>query len=229
VKQQNEDLTKQLDQSTQAISTLQQDLARLEEHAGIASTRAEELSEALEVARQELLDQQHRSDDELREEQERARSRELELIATCTEKDDRLEELQETLRQLELRNEHLQEVVETSSHDRATSAETTTALRQEITEVRELLEANKMLCCQKEEEVKRLMAGNKDLQLELEDVQNRVRRPYFPLDNLCLFSSATSAGPLVTNCKINRWRIKLGRLNSFTRHCKKQKIRPRLI
>lgn len=204
LRRQNQNLTRQLNNSTQAISTLQQDLARLEEHAGSASARAEELSESLEVARQELRNQQHRSDDELQEEQERARSRELELIASCTEKDDRLEELQETLRQLELRNEHLQEVVETSSRERATSAETTAALRQEIAEVKELLEANKTLCCQKEKEVKRLLAGNTDLQIELENVQNTVRRPYFPLDNLCLFSSVASAGLLVTNCKVQR-------------------------
>lgn len=204
LRRQIENLTGQLNNSTQAISTLQQDLARLKEHAGGASARAEELSEALEVARQELRNQQHRSDDELQEEQERARSRELELIATCTEKDDRLEELQETLCQLELRNEHLQELARTSSQERATSAGTTAALRQEIAEVKELLEANKTLCCQKEEEVKRLLAGNTDLQIELENVQNRVRRPYFPRDTLCLLSSATSAGLLVTNFKVNR-------------------------
>lgn len=229
LRRQNENLTRQLDTSTQAISTLQQDLVRLEEHAGSASARAEELSEALEVARQELCNQQHRSDDELQEEQERARSRELELIATCTEKDDRFEELQETLRQLELQNEHLQEVVGASSHERATAAETTAALRQEITEVKELLEANKTLCCQKEEEVKRLLAGNTDLQIELENVQNRVRHPYFHLDDLCLSSSSTSSGLFVTNCKVNRRMVKLGRLNSFAQHCKKQKKGPRPI
>lgn len=174
LKQQNEDLARQLNQSTQAVSTLQQDLARLEQHAGLASARAEELSEALELARQELRDQQHRSDDALRAEQERARSRELELIATSTEKDDQLEELQGSMRQLESQNQLLQQVVETTSHERATSAETTEALGLEIAEVRNLLEAKTWLCCQKEDEVKRLLAEKNDLQTELGSAQGIV-------------------------------------------------------
>jgi myosin heavy subunit len=177
LRQQNEDLARQLNQSTQAVSTLQQDLARLEEHAGLASARAEELSEALELARQELCGQQHRSDDALRAEQERGRSRELELIATSTEKDDQLEELQESVRQLESQIQRLQQVVETSSHERATSAETTEVLGQEISEVRNLLEAKTLLCCQKEDEVKRLLAENTDLQTELGSAQTIVGHP----------------------------------------------------
>ncbi|OKO97384.1 hypothetical protein PENSUB_10178 [Penicillium subrubescens] len=171
LRQQNEDLARQLNQSTQAVSTLQQDLTRLEKHAGLASARAEELSEALELSRQELRDQQHHSDDALRAEQEKARSRELELIATSTEKDDQLEELQESMRQLESQNQLLQQVVETSSHERATSAETNEALGHEISEVRNLLEAKTLFCCQKEDEVKRLLAENNDLQTELGSVQ----------------------------------------------------------
>lgn len=177
LKQQNDDLAGRLSQSTQAVSTLQQDLTRLEEHAGLASARAEELSEALELARQELRDQQQRSDDALRAEQERARSRELELIATSTEKDDQLEELQESMRQLEAQNQLLQQVVERTSHERATSAETTEALGHEIAQVRNLLEAKTLLCCQKEDEVKQLLAENNDLQTELGSVQTIVGHP----------------------------------------------------
>ncbi|OOQ81565.1 hypothetical protein PEBR_42457 [Penicillium brasilianum] len=171
LQQHNEDLTRQLDQSTQVIATLQQDLARLEEHAGTASTRAEELSEALELARQELRDQQHRADDAFRAEQERARSRELELAVTSTEKDDHLEELHESLRQLESQRQHLEQVVQTFSHERATSAEATNALEHEIAELRNLLEAKSSLCSQKEDEVKRLLAENNGLQTELGTTQ----------------------------------------------------------
>jgi chromosome segregation ATPase len=177
LKQQNEDLSRQLDLSTQTISTLQQDLARLEEHAGIATSRAEEQSEALELARQELRDQQLHSDDAVRAEQEKARGRELELIATSIEKDDQLEEVQESLRQLESQKKHLEQVVQASSHERATSAETTAELRHEITEVQALLQASKALYCQKEDEFKRLMAENNGLQMELGSVQARVGRP----------------------------------------------------
>jgi hypothetical protein len=177
LKQQNEDLSRQLDLSTQTISTLQQDLARLEEHAGIATSRAEEQSEALELARQELRDQQLHSDDAVRAEQEKARGRELELIATSIEKDDQLEEVQESLRQLESQKKHLEQVVQASSHERATSAETTAELRHEITEVQALLQASKALYCQKEDEFKRLMAENNGLQTELGSVQARVGRP----------------------------------------------------
>lgn len=177
LQQQNEDLTRQLDQSTQGIATLQQDLARLEEHAGLASTRAEELSEALEFARQELRDHQHRADDAFRVEQERARSRELELIATTTEKDDQLEELQESARQLKSQKEYLEQIVQTSSHERVTSAEATEALGHEIAELRNLLEAKSSLCSQKEDEVKRLLAENNDLQMELGTTQTMVSRP----------------------------------------------------
>ncbi|CEJ57176.1 hypothetical protein PMG11_05880 [Penicillium brasilianum] len=171
LQQHNEDLTRQLDQSTQVIATLQQDLARLEEHAGTASTRAEELSEALELARQELRDQQHRADDAFRAEQERARSSELELAVISTEKDDQLEELHESLRQLESQRKHLEQVVQTFSHERATSAEATNALEYEIAELRNLLETKSSLCSQKEDEVKRLLAENNGLQTELGTAQ----------------------------------------------------------
>jgi GTPase involved in cell partitioning and DNA repair len=98
------------------------------------------------------------------------------LISTSTEKDDQLEELQGTLRHLESQNERLQQVVETSSHERTTSAKTTEALGHEIAEVRNLLEAKTLLCCQKEDEVKRLLTENNDLQTELDTVQTVVGR-----------------------------------------------------
>jgi chromosome segregation ATPase len=91
--------------------------------------------------------------------------------------DDQLEELQESMRQLESQNQLLQQVVETSSHERATSAETTEALGHEISEVRNLLEAKYLLCCQKEDEVKRLLTENNDLQTELDSAQTIVGHP----------------------------------------------------
>ncbi|KAJ5153256.1 uncharacterized protein N7482_009734 [Penicillium canariense] len=171
LRQKNEDLHRQLDQSLDANSSLQQELARLEAHADNANTRVEELSAALESTRQELHDQQHHSEEVLRMEQEKARTRELDLIATSTEKDDQLEELQEQVRHLKSDSEGRRQVMETLTHDKSASAKTMAALQHEIEEVKGFLEANQLLCSQKEDEIKRLLTDNKDLQIELSSMK----------------------------------------------------------
>ncbi|KAJ5998888.1 hypothetical protein N7451_006698 [Penicillium sp. IBT 35674x] len=212
-KQQNQNLEKQLEQSMNGISDLQQSFARLEEHAENARVRAEEMSATLECARQELDEQRRLSEETLRREQENAlvrieemsvalqsarqeleeqqrrsaesthraqvtaRDRELDLLATCTEKDDQLEEQQETLKHLQSELRQMQQAMEEYSREQATSNQKSASLLRELAETNSLLEDNKALCSEKENEVQRLLAETENMQMEIENMKTMVISP----------------------------------------------------
>ncbi|KAJ5538288.1 hypothetical protein N7494_007767 [Penicillium frequentans] len=92
LKQQNQDLQKQLENSFSGISDLQQSFARLEEQAENARVRAEDMSAALECARQELDQQRRLSEEALHREQENAFVRIEEMSAALNSVWQELEE-----------------------------------------------------------------------------------------------------------------------------------------
>jgi len=172
---QNEDLQRQLEQSAHTVSCLQHDLSRMEENAENASCRIQELTVSLESLRHELQDQQRISGETLRTERETARSRELNLIARATEKDDQFEELQEETCRLRSENEEMRQTLDAASKERTMSSEASASLRRELAEIKCLLEESKILCGQKEDEVKRLLADNEELRMETATVKATVR------------------------------------------------------
>lgn len=92
LKQQNQDLEKQLEHSFNDISDLQQSFASLKEQAENARVRAEEMSAALECARQELDQQRRLSEEALQHEQENAFVRIEEMSAALNSARQELEE-----------------------------------------------------------------------------------------------------------------------------------------
>lgn len=167
LKQQNDNLQKQLDQSSHTVASLQRDLSHMGETAENASCRVQELTASIESLNQDLQEQRHDFDKTLRMERETARTKELDFIATITEKDDQFEELQSEARQLRSENEEMRRTLDTASKERTTSSETSESLRNELAEIKYLLVENQILCGQKENEVKQLLTDNEDLRMEV--------------------------------------------------------------
>ncbi|PYH98796.1 hypothetical protein BO71DRAFT_437883 [Aspergillus ellipticus CBS 707.79] len=97
LKGQNNSLESQLQQASGTIAELQQEISRLENHAEAASLRAEDLSANLSAARKDLETQRQDSQETVMNEREKARTKELDLVASITERDDQLEALQEEI------------------------------------------------------------------------------------------------------------------------------------
>jgi hypothetical protein len=173
-KRQNEDLQRQLEQSSQALSCLQHDLSRMGENAENASCRVQELTVSLESMQQELQDERCVYEEKLHMEREAARSRELVLIATATEKDDEFEELQEESCRLRSENDEMRQTLDAVSKERTASSETSASLRNELAGVKSLLGEKEIICGQKEDEVKRLIKDNEALRMELGAVKATV-------------------------------------------------------
>jgi hypothetical protein len=174
LRRENDNLEHASRQSAQAMSDLRQEMAHLEKQAESAYNRIEELSASLISANDELQEQMLHSEGNLHLEKERARSRELDLMATSTEKDDQLEELQEKLHRLQSDNEKMRQSLDAGMQEKAYSSETVASLQRDVEEHKEGLEQHRNLCFEKEGEIQRLLAANKDLQMESENMKTMV-------------------------------------------------------
>lgn len=169
-----EDLERQLEESSANTCDLQQSLARLEEHAEITCARMEEMSASLDLARHELESQRLNFENTLQDERETARGRELELIATCTEKDDQLEEQQERLYSVQNEKQQVVEALQRASKDQEASSETSVSLKTELAELKQQFEATKALFLEKENEVQRLSVENDEMQMAMDHMKATV-------------------------------------------------------
>ncbi|KAJ6111937.1 hypothetical protein N7523_007998 [Penicillium sp. IBT 18751x] len=165
LKQQNDDLQKHLDQSSHAVACLQDDL-----------------SQAL---KQELENQRRNFENTLQMERETARSKELNLIAIGTEKDDHFEELQTETRRLQSENEEMRRSLQIALKEKTTSSETSASLQKELQELKSLLSENKILCDLKQDEVRHLLTENEDLRLELGTMKATVEKQNIEAERLC--------------------------------------------
>lgn len=174
LKRQNEELVSRVTESSCTVSALQQDLARLEERAEAAYARVEELSMSLNSAGQEAQEQQRLSEETLHKERQASRTRELDLIATATAKDDQIEELQDELHSLRSENKQMRLGLDEASRVNATLSETSASLQHELADVRDLLESARAMCTQKEDELKHLLTDKEDLRMELGTMKQMV-------------------------------------------------------
>ncbi|KAJ5111119.1 hypothetical protein N7532_001654 [Penicillium argentinense] len=166
LKYQNEELARSLGRSNQTISDLREEMAELEKHAEKAYSRVDELSLSLNSVQQQLHEQQCHSEEIFNVEKERFRTRELDLIATSTEKDDQLEELEAEVQLLRANNENMRQSLEIESQVKLFSSERAGLLERDLEHHITLLEQSRSLCSEKEDEVKRLMADNGNLKME---------------------------------------------------------------
>lgn len=174
VKKRNSEFECQVHEASRTISDLQNDIRRLEEHSESASSRVEELTLSLDSARQELEEQRRTSEEAADREREKARTRELDMLATITEKDDQLEELQGEIDERRSENEEVRKTLDVVSKEKASSLENAVSLRQEIARLKEHLESCRHVLAEKDEEVSRLLADKESAKVESGELQKKV-------------------------------------------------------
>lgn len=175
LKRHKRELEIEVDQSSHAISTFQQDITRLENQAQGASVRTQDLATQLVAAQNELEKEKQDSQDSVLSERERARFRELDLMATLTERDDQLEELQNELHKRLSENEKLRETVDTISKKNISTSETVVLLKHEAEELQrslgEKMSENKRM----EAQITSLLSDKERICCERDSLQDKVR------------------------------------------------------
>ncbi|KAJ5372625.1 hypothetical protein N7517_004631 [Penicillium concentricum] len=144
----------------------------------------DELTMSLESAREELQQQQRSSEKALLVEKEKARSKELEMMATLTEKDDQLEELQQEMCSLQMKNEQMRQSLDQVSSEKATLSELSSSLKQELASATETLKQTRLLADEKEDEVKRLLAQEEELRKQLGSMEATVAQQNIEVERL---------------------------------------------
>ncbi|PYH44921.1 uncharacterized protein BP01DRAFT_341674 [Aspergillus saccharolyticus JOP 1030-1] len=157
LRSQNDELQSQLHKSSSTIDDLHQEIFRLEHQSEAASMRAEELAANLKALQKELADHRRESQEVVTSEREQARTRELDLVASVTEKDDQLEALQEEVAEQKKANRDLQDKLDEVSKSKATCLEHVASLEQEVVRLGHSLQHYQMLVTDKEEEAKRIL------------------------------------------------------------------------
>lgn len=175
LKQQESELEDQLQQVSSTISSMEKEKTYLDNYAHETSARVEELSAKLEEMQKESGEKLHNSEETARRELEAARTRELELIANVTEKDDRIEELEEEINQ-ELRcHNQTKKALDTVSKEKAESLQNAVSLRQEIGKLEQSLESVGQTVTGKDEKIQRLLADHQFAKEGNEVLQKQVR------------------------------------------------------
>lgn len=141
VKSRNEELHLDRERASEVLCELQANMSDLEAQAQSASDRVNELSANLEAARKELDDQRIESQESANSEREQARSRELDLIASLTEKEEQLEDLQDQVRGAREENRELTKTLEMMTKENAFNLETKTTLEKEMSNLRSEMES----------------------------------------------------------------------------------------
>ncbi|KAJ5819869.1 hypothetical protein N7474_005460 [Penicillium riverlandense] len=184
LKQHNEELEVRLHESSNTVSALRHELSCLEEHAENASARAEELSASLDAARHDLEEQRQAFEERMRAEMDKVRSRELDLIATSTEKDDQIDEIREELGSLQAKEQQMLQTLDTLSKEKDFAMEASASIRQDLANAQALVESSRLLSVQKEDEVKRLLTDKEDMQMEMGALKSTVDEQSVDIERL---------------------------------------------
>lgn len=157
LKEQNHGLESRLQQASGTITELHEEMSGLEEHANSATHRVDELSASLTQAQNDLEELQRTSQDTISNERELSRTRELGIIASLTEKDERLDELQEEIKCQTEMNEDLRTKLASASKDNSSSLEEVAAVKYEASTLQTYLEQSKASLAQKDTLIEQLM------------------------------------------------------------------------
>ncbi|KAJ6087323.1 hypothetical protein N7467_006237 [Penicillium canescens] len=163
-----------LSEFSESFAGLHDENARLEEQMQNESARAEQLSKSLASVKEELQGQQWHSEKAICIEREQSRSKELEMMAALTEKDDQIEDLQEEMRRLQTENERTRQTLDQVTKEKEASLDTSGYLKEELAGMRDALEQSRLLAVRKEDEVKRLLAEEDDLRMEVGTLKTTV-------------------------------------------------------
>ena len=174
LQRQTEHLEKELEQSAHVLSDLKQENFSLVENAESTSAKMQGLSMSLDAAKHEL-EVQSELIENISQDKEIMRTRELELIAISTAKDDQIEELQEDVHRFQSENERLTHALSSTSNDQASSLQKATALQRELSELKERFEESSLICARKEDEIQRLLADGEEIRMEMGALKAMVR------------------------------------------------------
>ncbi|RAH43421.1 uncharacterized protein BO95DRAFT_516470 [Aspergillus brunneoviolaceus CBS 621.78] len=184
LREQNVELQSQLVKCSGTIDDLHQDIFRLEHQSEAASMRAEELTVNLKALQKELADHRRESQETVTCEREQARTRELDLVASITEKDDLLEALQEEVTEQKQAYDDLRNVLAEVSKDKATCLEQVASLEQEAVGLRQSVKHFQTLVVDKEEEAKRILEEKQNTGREVEILQEKLHERNAEFDKL---------------------------------------------
>ncbi|KAK4865430.1 hypothetical protein LT330_009541 [Penicillium expansum] len=195
LKRQNEELNKQLKVESADIETklqisherfveLGHENTRLEQLLQRQCAYSDELTMSLESAHEELQQRQRTSEKALLVEKEKARSKELEMMATLTGKDDQLEELQEAICSLQMKNEQACQSLDQVMGEKVELSELSSSLEQELASTTEALKQVRLLADEKEDEVSRLLSQEEELRKELGSVETTVAQQNIEVERL---------------------------------------------
>lgn len=169
----NEELRSQSEKCSYALSNCQQDVTRLENQAERASRRCDELLANLNEGRREIESQRQQFDKVILAEKEQAKSTELDLIATVTEREDRMEELQGELLEQRTQNEGTRNTLDDAMREKIAASERISMLEEEAKQLRELLQSSRALATQKDEETKQLLADKERASSVIKDLETK--------------------------------------------------------
>ena len=175
LKRQKAELEGGIQQASDTIAHLQPEMTRLKKHAETAHARGDELAAKLEELQKELREQRHSFEETARREGEKARTRELDLIATLTEKEDQLEELQEEIDELRAENGNVRGTLDSVSKEKAVCLENSVSLRQEMAKIKEFVESSKQATAARDAEIQQLLAERECTRVEAETLRKQVR------------------------------------------------------
>ncbi|KAJ5780471.1 hypothetical protein N7457_005631 [Penicillium paradoxum] len=170
-KEQTKELETKLWNSSERVKELGVENTRLGQLLQGQHTQMEELTTSLDSAREEIQEQRRNSEQAISAEKERARSKELELMATLTDKEDQLEELEE-------------EILHQASGEMATLTDHAKTLEKELDNISEHFKQTSLLADQQTNELNRLLALREDLRTELKSAKSTVTQQNTEVERL---------------------------------------------
>ncbi|KAL5332830.1 hypothetical protein BJX70DRAFT_96987 [Aspergillus crustosus] len=173
---QNNEVECRLQQATSTILGLHEEISRLERRTTSANDHAKKLSTSLSESLRELEEQQRSSQNTLSRERETFRTRELDMIASITEKDDRLDALQENIKRQSEEIENLLTTLASNSRNKDLHLQTISDLKGEIIICQTETEKSKTSLLQKDERIGELMTRQESADKTISDLQYKLHK-----------------------------------------------------
>ncbi|KAL4783052.1 hypothetical protein BJX76DRAFT_368700 [Aspergillus varians] len=184
LKEQNHNLGSRLQQALSTIMELREEMSRLEAHANSAASRVDKLSASLTQARNELEELRHTSQDSLTSERESSRTRELDIIASLTERDERLDELQEEIKCQTEVNESLRIKLDSASKDKASSLEEIAVVKQEVSALQVELGQSRASLAQRDTIIEQLVTEKESVDNSTKELKQKLHKEVSETESL---------------------------------------------
>lgn len=174
--------------STEHLTEFGHEHTRLEQLLQGQYSHRDDLMRSIDNMRLDLQEQQNNSENAIVSERDKNRSKELELMATITGKDDQIEDLQEEMVKMRSLHEQTCQTLAQASKENANARETSGSLELELAGAMQSLEQSRLmnaekddrisdlvgLTAQKDDQISLLLAREQDLRKELASLETSV-------------------------------------------------------